>query len=118
MLTKKWTIKEIIQHLIDTERIFNYCALRIARNDSIDLAGFDQDQFVMYSDANKRDFENLMKEFSDLRKTTITLYQNFSENRLLQKGSVSGNIMSVRASGYLTSGHLLHHLNVINHRYL
>lgn len=114
----KWTIKEIVQHLIDTERVFNYRALRISRKDSIDLAGFDEKYFVTNPNANERVYNDLVEEFSIIRKSTILLYQSFSENTLLEKGKVSGNIMSVRVLSFIASGHVLHHLNVINHRYL
>ena len=114
----KWTIKEVIQHLSDAERVFNYRALRIARNDAIGLDGFDQNNFVLNSNANERNFRSLKKEFFALRKNTIYLYQSFSDKIFMQKGRVGSNNMSVRALGYITSGHLLHHLNVINNKYL
>ena len=114
----KWTIKEIVQHIIDTERVFNYRALRIARKDSIDLPGFDENRFVKHSNANQRDYNLLLDEFSSLRKTTIYLYESFSDEALLEKGKINSNTMSVRALGYLTSGHLLHHMEVIKSRYL
>ena len=114
----KWTIKEIVQHIIYTERVFNYRALRIARKDSIDLPGFDENRFVKHSNANQRDYNLLLDEFSSLRKTTIYLYESFSDEALLEKGKINSNTMSVRALGYLTSGHLLHHMEVIKSRYL
>lgn len=114
----KWTIKEIIQHLCDAERVFNYRALRVARNDAIGLAGFEQNDYVLNSNANSRSFENLKEEFIALRKNTICLYKSFTEGQLILEGSVGNNSMSVRALGYITSGHLLHHLNVINNKYL
>ncbi len=114
----KWTIKEIVQHLIDTERVFNYRALRFARKDTTDLAGFDENVYVENSNANSREFIELLEEFAALRKDTVLLYKSFSSETLLQKGTASGNTMSVRALGYITSGHLLHHLKVIQERYL
>jgi len=114
----KWTIKEIVQHVIDTERIFNYRALRFARKDKTDLAGFEENLFVGNSNANQREFVSLLEEFYTLRKTTIDLYKSFSEEALLQIGIANGNSMSVRVLGYITSGHLLHHLKVIQERYL
>lgn len=114
----KWTIKEIVLHLSDAERVFNYRALRIARSDSVGLAGFEQNDYVLNSNANERAYESLIEEFFALRNNTICLYKNFSENMLVQIGEVSDNNMSVRALGYITSGHLLHHINVINKKYL
>lgn len=114
----KWTIKEIVQHLIDAERVFNYRAMRFARIDMTDLPGFDENLYVDNSNANQRDFIDLLEEFSDLRKTTIQLYKSFTPEALLVIGSANGNLMSVRALGFITSGHLLHHLKVIQERYL
>lgn len=114
----KWTIKEIIQHLIDAERVFSYRALRFARKDQIDLAGFDENAYVDNSKANKRNYQDLVDEFIALRKSTIFLYQSFSKQTMLNIGMASGSQMSVRALGYITSGHLLHHLKVITNRYL
>jgi len=114
----KWTIKELVQHIIDAERVFNYRALRFARNDETDLSGFDENDFVTASNANQRDFKELLEEFSVLRKSTIFLYKSFTENTFLLQGKASGSVMSVRALGYVTSGHLLHHLQIIKSRYL
>lgn len=114
----KWTIKEIIQHIIDTERVFNYRALRFARRDHIELPGFDENHFVAYSKAGERDYNLLLDEFTTLRKSTCYLYESFSDEALLEVGMINDNNMSVRALGYLTSGHLIHHLDVIKKRYL
>lgn len=114
----KWTIKEIIQHLIDSERVFNYRALRFARKDTTDLMGFDENLFVENSNANSREFINLLEEFAILRRDTVLLYKSFSYDALLEIGTANENSMSVRALGYITSGHLLHHLKVIQERYL
>ena len=114
----KWTIQEVIQHMIDTERVFSYRAMRFARKDQIDLAGFDENVYVDNSKANNRNYQDLLDEFIALRKSTIYLYQSFSKQTMLNKGMASGSLMSVRALGYITSGHLLHHLEVIRNRYL
>jgi uncharacterized damage-inducible protein DinB len=114
----KWTMKELIQHIIDTERIFCYRALCFARNDKTSLPGFDQDVFVDNDTANDRDFNDLLEEMTTLRKSTIQLYKSFSEEALLRVGVASNNKMSVRALGYLFSGHQIHHLNVVKERYL
>ena len=114
----KWTIKELIKHIIDAERVFNYRALRFARNDNIELSGFDENHYVTYSNANQRIYQQLFNEFITLRKSTIFLYQSFTSEMLLFQVKASGNYMSVRALGFITSGHLLHHLQVIKNRYL
>lgn len=114
----KWTIKELIQHIIDTERIFCYRALSIARNDSTELPGFDQDILVDNCNANSRDYNEMLNEMETLRKSTIQLFKSFSNEALLRMGVASGNKISVRALGYLFSGHQIHHLNIIKERYL
>lgn len=114
----KWTLKELIQHIIDTERIFCYRTLSIARNDSTQLPGFDQDVFVDNCNANSRDYYDLLDEMKILRKSTIHLFKSLPEEALLRNGVASGNKISVRALGYLFSGHQIHHLNVVKERYL
>lgn len=114
----KWTIKEVIQHIIDTERVFNYRALCFARNDQTSLPGFDQDVFVANCNANSRDYNDLLGEMVILRKSTILLFKSFSDDAFLRIGVGSGNKMSVRALGYLFSGHQIHHLNVLKERYV
>ena len=114
----KWTIKELLQHIIDAERVFNYRALRFSRNDQTPLQGFDQDDFNDTANANDRDFQELLYEFYTLRVSTIAMYQGFSEEMLKRIGTASDNQMSVRALGYLTAGHLKHHIRVFQERYL
>jgi len=99
----KWTIKDLIQHLIDSERVFAYRALRFARNDATELAGFEQDDYVAVFDANTRDFGELLEELELTRKSTILLFKSFGETELNRTGTASGNNMSVRALGYVIS---------------
>ncbi|MDB2656661.1 DinB family protein [Crocinitomicaceae bacterium] len=114
----KWTIKELLLHVIDTERIFQYRALRIGRNDNTELQGFDQDEFNEYAEANKRSLQSLIDEFIAVRQASITLFGSFSDEAMLRMGKASGNMISVRALGYLTSGHQMHHQRVFEERYL
>ncbi len=114
----KWTMKELIQHIIDTERVFCYRALCFARNDKTELPGFDQDIFVDNDNANDRDYFDLLAEMQTLRTSTIQLYKSFSDEALLRIGIASGNEISVRALGFLFSGHQIHHLNIVRERYL
>lgn len=114
----KWTLKEVIQHVIDTERIFCYRALCFARNDKTSLPGYDQDIFVENDNANDRNYFDLLEEMEVLRTSTIHLYKSFSEEALLRIGVASDEKMSVRALGYLFSGHQIHHLNVVKEYYL
>lgn len=114
----KWTIKELLLHCIDTERIMSYRALRFSRNDKTELAGFEQDDYVMESNANQRTLKNLVEEYKSIRKSTLSLFAGFDSEVLLRSGIASGNIMSVRALGYVISGHELHHLEICKTRYL
>jgi len=114
----KWTIKELMLHVVDTERIFQYRALRFARADKTDLPGFSENDFVSNSNANDRSLISLLDEFVVLRKSTISLFETFSEDTLLKIGISGGNTMSVRAAGYLIIGHQKHHVNIVKQRYL
>lgn len=113
----EWTIKEILVHIIDDERIYCYRALRFARNDTTELPGFEQDEYVPFSGANDRDIEGIIEELSSVREATITLFNSFDEEALPRKGIGSGNIMSVRAAAYHIAGHEVHHLNSIKENY-
>lgn len=114
----KWTLKELIQHTIDTERVFTYRALCFARNDKTDLPGFDQDIFTQNDNANQREFDELLNEMKVVRESSIALFKSFSDEVFQRIGVASNNKMSVRALGYLFSGHQLHHLNIVKERYL
>jgi uncharacterized damage-inducible protein DinB len=114
----KWTIKDIILHLIDAERIFAYRALRISRSDTTPLPGFDENDYVSMANANDREFESLLSEFETVREATISLFASFTDLDLLRLGTASNASVSVRAIGYIILGHELHHKNVILERYL
>ena len=114
----KWTIKELLQHIIDAERIFCYRALRFARNDQTPISGFEHDDYNDASQANLRDIKELLDEFKVLRMSTIAMYKSFSNEALKRIGEASGNPISVRALGYLISGHQKHHIKVFQERYL
>ncbi|MFN4082305.1 MAG: DinB family protein [Bacteroidia bacterium] len=114
----KWSIMEILVHLMDTERIFCYRALRIARKDKSDLPGFDQDLFVKNSRANKRKILDVVKEFSVLRSSTIELFNSFDKEMLNETGSADGKQISVGAIPYILCGHEIHHVNIIENKYI
>jgi len=114
----KWTIKEILAHLIDDERIYAYRALRFARNDQTELPGFEQDAYALESGANERPLEELLEEFATVRRSTVALFNSFDDRVLTRSGVASGNVMSVRAAAYHIAGHELRHLNIIKERYL
>jgi uncharacterized damage-inducible protein DinB len=114
----KWTIKEILAHIIDDERIYAYRALRFARNDKTELPGFEQDDYVIHSGANERDIKDILIEFAKVRPATISLFEGVDREALLRVGVVDGKFMSVRAAAYHIAGHELHHINIIKERYL
>ena len=114
----KWTIKDITQHIIDTERIFGYRALRISRNDQTPLAGFDENDYVDNTNANDRSIQELLTEFSAVRHSNLLLFKSFSEEQLTRMGIASNHPVSVRALGFLIIGHLKHHQKVFQERYL
>jgi len=114
----KWTIKDIIQHLIDSERVFAYRALRIARNDKTPLPGFEENDYADEANGNKRNLQDLLTELALVRQSTIMLFKNFSEEILLRKGTASDKPVSVRALGFIIIGHQKHHQKVFQERYL
>lgn len=114
----KWTLKEVLGHVIDTERIMACRALRFARNDSTDLPGFDEKTYVKYADFNKRTVYELAHEFGLVRESNLALFRSFSEEALLRTGTADSKQISVRALIYVIAGHSMHHLNVIRSRYL
>lgn len=114
----KWTIKEILLHIADDERIYAYRALRFARNDPTQLPGFEQDDYTAYSGANGRTIDDLLTEFATVREATISLFNGFDHEMLTRTGVASGSHMSVRAIAYHIAGHELHHLNIIREHYL
>jgi len=120
----KWTIKEILIHLIDDERIFAYRALRYARNDKTPLHGFEENDYAKYSNANERSLDSIFEEYEAVRKSTISLFQNLPATSFLRSGmgiETDGSIINertVRGLAYHIAGHELRHFNVIMERYL
>ncbi|WP_317896631.1 DinB family protein [Aurantibacillus circumpalustris] len=114
----KWTIKQVIIHLIDTERIFTYRALRFARKDPQQVLSYDEDDYAAAAELDNRTLSDLIQEFETVRKASISLYKTFSEETMLRSGLTAIGSASVISLGYMTCGHALHHLNVIKERYL
>lgn len=113
----KWTTHELVQHMIDTERILAYRALTIAREDKTDLPGFEENDYVVNSMANHRELKDLINEFQILRVNTISLFKSFTDDMLLQKGSANGVEISTLALGFTIAGHQLHHMDILKERY-
>jgi hypothetical protein len=114
----KWSIKEVLGHVNDTERVFAYRALRIARNDTTPLPGFDQEGFVRSGRFDQRDWKSLIEEFKAIRKSTIFLFEHFPEEAWSRKGTASNNPVTVRAIAWILIGHGIHHLQILRERYL
>lgn len=114
----KWTIKDILQHLIDAERIFSYRALRFARNDKTELASFEENIYAEEANANKRSIMDLLTEMAVVRQATLSLFKTFSQEELMRNGIASSNPMSVRALGFVIIGHQNHHQRIFKERYL
>lgn len=114
----KWTLKELLQHIIDAERIFAYRALCIARKETINLPGFDEDSYAANSEANRRTWHGLVEEIKTVRRSTKLLFENFSEATLNNAGLSNDHPATVNAIGFIMIGHLTHHVGIIKERYL
>ena len=114
---EKWTVKEVLIHIVDTERIFGYRILSIARGETNNLMGFDENQYTLQANANQRNLSSILEEWNHLRKSHISLFNTFNEEQFLRKGSANGNIVSVRALIKMMACHESHHLNVLKERY-
>ncbi len=114
----KWTCKEILQHLVDTERIFQYRCFRIARNDKTELAGFDQNIYVEPSLAKHKTMERLLGEFEMVRNSTLSLLHSLTDDDLKRIGIANGGNMSARAAAFTITGHEIWHMEIIQDKYL
>jgi hypothetical protein len=114
----KWTIKELLSHLIDGERIFSYRVLRIARGDTTPIEGFEQDDYIKTSNANNRSFAELLDEFDLQRRSNMLMLNNISDEGSKNMGTASDNPVSARALVYCLAGHVRHHMDVLHERYL
>jgi len=114
----KWTIREVLQHIIDAERVFCYRALRFARKDPTPLSGFDENLFAQNSKAGRRAWNDLLAEFNAVRKATEWLYSSFDDEQLNASGISNENSNYVLAFGYISVGHSLHHMKILKERYL
>ncbi len=114
----KWSIKEILVHITDDERIYSYRALRFARNDAAELPGFEQDNYAVESNADERELENILEEYEAVRRATIALFNGLDDKALIRRGIADGNEDTVRALAYHIAGHELHHIDFIKKHYL
>lgn len=114
----KWTIKEVLQHMIDTERVFAYRALCFARKDKTALPSFDENLYGDNAKAAKRDWADMIEEFKTVRRSTEILFRSFDKEQMNTYGTASNNPFSVLAVGFIIVGHVNHHIGVIKERYL
>ncbi len=114
----KWSLKEVLGHIIDTERIFAYRALRFARGDRTPLPGFDQDEYVRAARFDARPLRDLRDEYESVRRATLALFRGFDEEALAQRGTANEAEATARALAYVIAGHERHHLRIIRNRYL
>ncbi|WP_452599969.1 DinB family protein [Pontimicrobium sp. MEBiC01747] len=115
---EKWTIKEVLIHMMDVERILAYRALRIARNDATPLSGFDQDEFTPFMNAANRSAESIMSEYRAVRMATIALVRNLDDVALSRIGTASNAPVSPLALAFIIAGHEIHHMNVVREKYV
>jgi len=113
----KWTIKQVLGHMADSERVFAYRAFAFSR-EAIELPGFDQDVYMEKTTFNSRSLEDIANEFKTVRQSTLYLFRSLTEEQSTQKGIASGNPVSVRALAYITAGHEMHHIKILEERYL
>ncbi len=114
----KWSLRVLLQHLIDAEKIFNYRALCFARNDLKELPYWDEEHFAEYSNASRYEMDDLIDEFRSVRKLSTLFFQHADYEMLSRKGVANANEISVETIGKLIVGHNIHHLNIIRERYL
>ena len=114
----KWTIKQIVGHVIDTERIMAYRALVFSRGERQPIPGFNENEYVAKASFNKKDIQDMIREFAKLRESNLALIQGFTDDMIDRKGNANDFFFSVRAIIYIIAGHVEHHTNVIRDRYL
>ncbi|PWU03959.1 MAG: damage-inducible protein DinB [Bacteroidetes bacterium] len=114
----KWTIKQMLQHVIDAERVFSYRALCVARGEKQNLPGFDENVYAAAADAKQREFSDLVDEFKTVRKSNIMMFEKFTPEMMNAKGLANNNSISANALAYIIVGHWRHHQRILKERYL
>jgi len=114
----KWTVRELLCHIMDAERIFAYRALRFARNDQTPLSSFEENDYAAQANAGGRSLQKIVSEMTHLRASTIDLFESFTPEMLTRKGTANKNEISVVAIGFIISGHETHHRKILQERYL
>ena len=114
----KWSVKELVGHVIDSERVFSYRALRFARGDQTPLPGYEQDDYVRAANFGARTLSSIAEEFGRVRAATVALLRSFDEGAWARRGTANDKEVSVRALAHILAGHELHHINILRERYL
>lgn len=114
----KWTLKEMLQHIVDAERVFAFRALHFARKDSAPLPGFDENAWAVTAKASQRSWHDLVEEFMALRAANALFFKSLDEDQLMAGGTANNNPMTVAGLGFVCAGHVAHHMNIIKERYL
>jgi len=114
---EKWSVKEVVGHIADTERIMAYRALRIGRGDTTPLAGFDENAFVAGASFDVRSFDSLLDEWVAVRHSTLALFRSFGDDAIGRAGTSNGVPVTVRALAYIVVGHVAHHVDILRERY-
>ncbi len=114
----KWSLKELLGHVNDTERIMSYRALRISRGDATPIEGFEQDDYVRNGPLGRRPLSDLIEDYIAVRRATVSLFRNLDETAWTRRGTAAGNEVTVRALAYIIAGHELHHRRVLEEKYL
>ncbi|HWO01771.1 MAG TPA: DinB family protein [Blastocatellia bacterium] len=115
---EKWSVKEVVGHLIDSERIFGYRALRFARNDQTPLSGFEQNDYVREASFDDQSLSDLASELEHVRRANLLLMRGLTDEAWARRGEANGNPVSVRALAYMIAGHELHHMEIVRTKYL
>jgi hypothetical protein len=113
----KWSVREIVGHVADAERVFSYRLLRIARGDATPLPGFDENHYVAHGNADRRTLTDLVEELGAIRRSTLALVRSLDEGVWTNRGTMSGSPVTVRALVFVIAGHFAHHMNVLRERY-
>ena len=114
----KWSTKQVLQHIIDTERIFNFRALCFARGEIQSIPGFDENEYAVLADVDSRNLKDLKEELIVVRNSSALLFNSFTESMLQRKGRANNSLISVNAIGFCIIGHSLHHINILKEKYL
>ncbi|MED4404197.1 DinB family protein [Metabacillus fastidiosus] len=115
---KKWSLKEVVGHMADVERVLNYHLLTVARGDTVSFTPFDKDLYMANADFSQRDFQDILSDFSIVRQCTSSLITNLPNDAWIRTGTVLNHPTTARALAYIIAGHELHHQRIIKERYL